>query len=73
MQIDMGSNAGDLIDVGKAAAFKSQGKEDNEDKFILDPLLGIHLLKALPAYRCASYRYSDLSDYLAELVGKTQG
>jgi hypothetical protein len=46
---------------------------DTENWLVLDALLGSHLLRELPAYKNASYKYCDLAGILPELRGKTQG
>ena len=46
---------------------------DTENCLVLDALLGSHLLRELPAYKNASYKYCDLAGILPELRGKTQG
>lgn len=51
---------------------KSDHNKDSEG-FCLDPLVGNHLLKELPAFKNYSFRYSDLNSFLPELKGKTIG
>ena len=57
---------------------KDQTREGEEQAaegqwFVLDDLLGMHLLKELQAYKYSSFKYSDLNSFLPELKGKTQG
>ena len=48
-------------------------EKETESWLVLDQLLGSHLLRELPAYKNASYKYCDFAKILPELRGKTQG